>query len=129
LDHAKLTGSSSSWAQYKKINNEIIANPRSAHDAYCNHLFDSSNHKRFWSYIKKLRHNHSNIATIRIQDKILTSSFDKANALNQQLLSFFTQENSNIPLLPPSRFSEIDNVNFWHKICSRKLGSKQICWA
>jgi len=103
-DHAKLTGSSSSWAQYKKIKNEITANLRSAHDAYCNHLFDSSNHKRFWSYIKKLRRNHSNITTIHVQDKILTSPFDKANALNQQFLSFFTQENSNIPSLPPSRF-------------------------
>jgi len=29
------------------------------------------------------------------------------------VLSFsFTQENSNIPSLPPSQFSEIDNINF-----------------
>jgi len=46
-DHAKLTGSSSSWEQYKKIKNEITAKLRSAHDVYCNHLFDSSNHRRF----------------------------------------------------------------------------------
>jgi len=32
-----------------KIKNKITANLRSAHDAYCNHLFDSSNHKRLWS--------------------------------------------------------------------------------
>ena len=46
-DHAKSTGNPSSWAQYKQIKNDIIAKLRSAHDAYCSHLFDSSNHKRF----------------------------------------------------------------------------------
>jgi len=44
--------------------------------------------------------------------KILTSSFDKENALNQQFFYlFFTQENSSIPSFPPNQFSEIDNIN------------------
>ena len=107
-DHAKLTGNHSSWAQYKQIKNKIIAKLRSAklrsaHDAYCSHLFDSRNHKRFWTYIKKLRRNHYNITTFRVHDKILTSSSDKANALNQQfllrkILTFLPYHKINIPI-------------------------------
>ena len=111
-DQAKSTGNPSSWAQYKQIKNEIIAKLRSVHDAYCSHLFDSSNHKRFWSYIKKLRRNHSNITTLCVHDKILTSSSDKANALNQQFLSVFTQENSDIPTLPSNQYPDTDNIDF-----------------
>jgi len=79
------------------------------------------------SYITKVQCNHSNIATICVQDKILTSSFDKANAF----IFFFYSKNSNISSLPPNQFSEIDNINLlylWHKTYSRKLGSKQIYW-
>jgi len=111
-DRAKSTGNPSLWAQYKQIKNEITANLRTAHDAYCGHLFDSSNHKRFWSYVKKLRSNYSNISTIRCQNKVLTSSIDKANALNQQFLSVFTQEDPIIPTLPPNQLPETDNITF-----------------
>ena len=63
-------------------------------------------------YIKKLRSNHSNITTLRLQDKILTSSIDKANALNEQFLSVFTQENPDIPTLPLNQLPETDSINF-----------------
>jgi len=99
-------------AQYKQIRNEIASNLRTSHDAYCSHLFDSCNHKRFWLYIKKLRSNHSNISTLHLYDKVLTSSIDKANTLNQQFLSVFTQKNSDIPTLPLNQLPETDSINF-----------------
>ena len=44
--------------------------------------------------------------------KFLTSSSDKANALNQQFLSVFTQENSDIPTLPSNQYPDTDNIDF-----------------
>ena len=73
-DHAKASGNPNLCALCKKIRNEVGADLRNAHDAYCHHLFNSthsSNHKRFWSYIKKLRHDHTDINTLRVNEEIL----------------------------------------------------------
>jgi len=58
---------------------------------------------------KEIRSNHSNISTLH---EVLTSSIDKANALNQQFLSAFTQENSDIPILPLNQLPETDSIKF-----------------
>ena len=42
----------------------------------------------------------------------LTLSSDKANALNQQFLSVFTQENSDIPTLPSNQYPYTENIDF-----------------
>ena len=81
-NHVKSTGSPSTWEMYRKIINEVVAELRTAHDAYCHHLFNStntSNRKRYWTYIKKLRCDHSDISTLRVNDRILTTTTDKAN--------------------------------------------------
>ena len=59
----------------------------------CSHQFDLSSHKKFWSYLQKLQNNHSNITTLCLQDKILTSSIDKANALNICFTQIYHQTN------------------------------------
>ena len=60
-DHARYTRNSKDWAAYK-----IIVDLQQAHDAYYNYMFDAtyiSNCKRFWSYIKNLQHDFSNIGS------------------------------------------------------------------
>ena len=90
-DHARLTKNSRDWEAYKKIKNKIIIDLKQAHGAYCKYMFNtrhSSNCKRFWSYIKYLRHDFSNIATLRVNNKELLIPSDKANALNDHSVCF-----------------------------------------
>ena len=42
----------------------------------------------------------------------LTLSSDKANTLNQQFLSVFTQENCDIPTLPSNQYPDTENIDF-----------------
>ena len=92
-DHARYTSDSKDWAAYKKLNNEIIMDLKQAHDVYCNHMFDAtsytSSRKRFWSYIKNLQHDISNISTLQVNNKELLTPSDKANTLNNQFVPVF----------------------------------------
>ena len=113
-DHARFTKNPRDWAAYKKLKNEIIIDLQQAHDAYCNHMFDAtytSNRKRFWSYIK-LQHDFSNIATLCVNNKELLTPSDKANALNDQFVSVFTRENSDIPKLPMNQYPALQDIIF-----------------
>ena len=78
-------------------------------------MFDAtytSNRKRFWSYIKNLQHDFSNIATLCVNNKELLTPSDKANALNDQFVSVFTRENSDIPKLPMNQYPALQDIIF-----------------
>ena len=88
------------WEAYKKIKNEIIIDLKQAHDAYCNYMFNAthtSNCKRFWSYIKNLQHDFTNIATLHVNNKELLTPSDKANALNDHFVLERTRTFPNYP--------------------------------
>ncbi|XP_052794650.1 uncharacterized protein LOC128227817 [Mya arenaria] len=54
--------------------------------------------KKFWAYIKALRKDSCGIAPLKDKGKLHNEQIDKANILNQQYQSVFTQENnSNTP--------------------------------
>ena len=114
-DYAKLTNNPSYWVAYKELKNEVNINLKQAHNAYCNHLFDTtftSNRKRFWSYIKNLRHDFSDIAILHTDNKEHLTSTDKANALNNQFVSVFTNEDSDIPQLPTNHYPFLQDIIF-----------------
>ena len=57
-----------------------------------------SSQKKLWSYIKSLRRDHTGIASLQSDDTLVTNSLDKAELLNQQCKSVFTNEPlSNLP--------------------------------
>ena len=72
----------------------------------------SNNCKRFWSYIKNLWHDSSNIATLSVNNKELLTPSDKANALNDHFVSVFTRENSDIPKLPMNQYPILQDIIF-----------------
>ena len=62
-----------------------------------------SRQKKLWSYIKGLRRDHTGIASLQSDDTLVTNSLDKAEMLNQQFKSVFTNEPlSNLPDKGPS---------------------------
>jgi len=98
-----------------KYKNEITNEIRTAHNNYQNQLFDSGSNttsKRFWKYIKSLRKDHVGVSTLSSDDKQVTDSFEKAEILNNQFHSVFTNENlSNIPT-PESLHPSMPDISF-----------------
>ena len=76
-------------------------------------MFNASNCKRFWSYIKNLWHDFPNIATLHVHNKELLTPSDKANALNDHFISVFTRENSDIPKLPMNQYPILQDIIFY----------------
>ena len=63
-------------------------------------------------YIKNLRHDFSNIATLHVNNKELLTPSDKANALNDHFVSVFTRENSDIPKLSMNQYPILQDIIF-----------------
>ena len=63
----------------------------------------TSNSKPFWIFIKSLRHSSTGVLSLNTINGTATSSFDKADALNNQFQSVFNKEDcSNLPTLNSS---------------------------
>ena len=110
---AKCTQSISDWTAYKQLKNEINNLMSKAHEDYCKHLFDNSfceSRKQFWSLIKSLWKDHSGIASLNVNGTCLTDPMDKAEALNKQFFTFFTNEDRHVPTLESSPFPNIQEL-------------------
>ena len=70
----------------------------------------TSSCKRFWSYIKNLWHDFSNIATLHVNNKELLTPSDIANTLNDHFVSVFTRENSDILKLPMNQYPILQDI-------------------
>jgi len=72
-----------------EINNEI----KHRQESYQNNLFDGENaNKIFCKYIKALRKDSTGIPPLRLKNQLITDAQEKADALNNQFYSVFTDE-------------------------------------
>ena len=72
---------------------------------------DRSNQKRFWSYIKMLRRDNTGVAPLKHQGKLHSLAKDKADILNQQYQSVFTEEDTHsIPTPSGTPFPSMDDI-------------------
>ena len=70
------------------------------------------NPKRSWSYIKQLNEEELGIADFEINCSIISDNKSKADLLNNQFSSVFTQEDlSNIPDIEYDRIPAIDSLS------------------
>ena len=82
---------------------------RKSYWAYINGIIETSepdnNHapkqKRFWNYIKSLRKDSTGIASLKDNGRLFNASEDKADILNRQYQSVFTQEDPDIQVPDP----------------------------
>ena len=104
------------WNAYRVMRNTINVLLDAAHKDYCANLFKESfnnNKKQFWSYIKRLRKDHSGVSLRTVSGKTSSSAKDKAKILNNQFQFVFTKENLlNIPKLPLTVFLPMSNISF-----------------
>ena len=97
---AKQTGLNSDGEKFQELPKQATkALAKSYKDYVNNHIGDSlkTNPKRFWSFIKANKRENIGI----INDR------DKANALNNQFSSVFTEEKHPIPQIAPSNYPNI----------------------
>ena len=67
--------------------------------------------KRFWGYIKSLKKDSTGISSLKENGKLHTDPSDKANILNRQYQSVFTQEDTrNIPTVDGIPFPSMPEI-------------------
>ena len=121
---AKSSRSSKVWEKYKKIKKCTQRTCRQTHDQWINNIFSDENCnsglKKFWSYIKSLRHENIGIGDLKDKNNIPTSDpTRKANLIHEQFNSVFSDH---IPTITPNfdpkeRLPDIHNI----KICKNGI--------
>ena len=107
---AKRTGRNRDWERFRELRRQASkAAAKSYTDYLNNHIGESlkTNPKQFWSFIKANKRECIGIPTLQTNGQIITNDRDKANTLNNQFSSVFTQEIYPIPKLAPSIYSDI----------------------
>ena len=102
----RTTGDVRDWEKYRKTRNEVSSKLRSAKAKYYGDELGEAienNSKAFWTHLKKLRKEDVGVADLKDEaGKLVTDSKSKAEMLNKQFVSVFTNESGQ----PPSMESE-----------------------
>ena len=100
-DRAKKIQTHKSWEAYRIIRNQVTQEISEAHTNYQTQIFENNTctvSKRFWKYIKSLRKDHVGVPPLTTDGVTTSKSKDKADILNHQFYSVFTDEDlSSIP--------------------------------
>ena len=112
---AKRTKKPTNWAKYRHIQKSIQREMRRARWTYINKILiqglEEDNNKPFWKFVKSRKQDNIGVAPLKEEGKIFTESKAKAEILNRQFKSVFTQEGDG-PLPDPlcQRFPEIGDI-------------------
>ena len=67
--------------------------------------------KKIWTYFKSLQKDNTGVNPLKDNGRLFNSPTDKANILNRQYMSVFTQETSgDIPTTSGTPFPDMDNI-------------------
>ena len=87
------------YSKFLDLKHSIQKELRKSYWQYINNLIspESSHHgyqqqKKFWSYIRSLKRDHTEISSLYTPDGLVTDNIEKAEALNVQFKSVFTTE-------------------------------------
>ena len=98
---AKTSQSDADWNKFLSIQKELRKELNNAEREFVSTNLTTAmkeNVKQFWSYMKKLGQGETGVADLKINNKIISEGEEKAEALNSQFASVFTEEDkSEIP--------------------------------
>lgn len=113
----KKSGTEKAEKRYLLYKSTVQTQLRRKHRAYVNNMFTFADKtkedpsKRFWRYIKHRRSPAvRNIDPLRRGNALLTSPIDKANLLNEQFVSVFSNPGIKISLSPTLHKSEMTDI-------------------
>jgi hypothetical protein len=111
---AKSTGREEDWTYFKFIQKKLKKSLNQARRDFVSDKLGTAlvdDRKSFWSFIKKLKQDEVGVADLKIDGKVISDSLGKAEALNAQFASVFTQEDlSNIPDLGDNSINDIEDL-------------------
>jgi hypothetical protein len=107
--------SSPQWKKYKDLKKIIQRKCRQAYDNHINSMFGEDeatpNYKKFFNFIKSTKCERTNVAPLKREGFLHDDATTKANILNQQFASVFTEEDmDNLPDLGISPTPEMNKI-------------------
>ena len=102
FNQAKKTSKPMDWHRFRTLKKTAKKTQRQAYWNYINNIVDpednKTSNKGFWSFLKKLKTDSAGISVLKKDGQTAISSQEKAEMLNNQFRSVFTNEDtSNIP--------------------------------
>ena len=110
---ARQTKKSRDWERYLILKR---ATQKTCREAYNNYLIktltsDPNGNKRLGALIKSKQHDHLGVAPLKEGSIIYCDPIQKANILNRQLISVFTDDTkTSIPNLGPSQYPSMEDI-------------------
>ena len=103
------------WSSYRKQRNYVTKLLRQSYNTYMEDVLGPSldeNPKQFWSFIRSQRREAVGIPTLTVNGNNSATDKEKAEALNQQFTSVFTDEDiSTLPTKGNSSFQSIQDLD------------------
>ena len=112
---AKKTRNQDDWQEFCDIRKNLHKELRAARVSHISQFLTTSitdKPKSFWTFISKLRQDNQGIGDLHVSGSIVSDDLLKAEALNEQFNSVYTEEGSNpLPKLGESPYGEIQKLD------------------
>lgn len=129
-DRARQTQNPDHWKDYRNVRNIVKRMLEKAHNDYIKDLLNvavNEKPKKFWSYIKSLGRDFVGISPLQADGKLHADSTGKAEALNHQYESVFTDENlQDEPSKGQSQHPSMPDINVSSQGIQKLLENLQI---
>ena len=108
-NRAKQSNNTQDWLDYKNIQKTLQKETKHAEIKYTSTFLtnNTQNPKKFFSFFKAHKQDTTGITTLLHNDSLVTHPQDKANTLNTQFQSVFTQEHIHLPDILISPYTAI----------------------
>ena len=111
---AKASKKTKDWDHYKSIKKKCQIECRKAYNNYVSTMLNNdikSSPKRLWSFLKSKICDSTGVAPLSKGGNNHSGSLEKANILNDQFTSVFTEEDTtNVPTMGPSPFPDLEQI-------------------
>ena len=109
---AKRTGEQQDWNRFKSLKKDTRRECRKAYQGYVRSFIEEDSGKHLWRFIKSKKTDTVGVAPLKKNGLIHSTGKEKANILNDQFGSVFTNEDlDNLPDLGDSPFPPMPDIN------------------
>ncbi|XP_072042992.1 uncharacterized protein [Amphiura filiformis] len=131
---AKRNNTEKNWDEFKEMRKKVKSSMKKAYEDYVGNILEDTmqdSHKKFWQFINNQKKDSTGIPPLKTDRGLATDSAAKAEALNKQYQSVYTQEDtSSFPDMGPSPYTAMPDINFTtngiEKLLS-KLNPRKAC--
>eukprot|EP00111_Clytia_hemisphaerica_P024821 TCONS_00073189-protein len=97
---AKRTNVDSDWERFRSLRKKNKTSCQKAYDSYINDSIMNDNPKKFYKFIKSKRQDSVGVPTLKVNNKVIIDDQMKAEVLNSQYCSVFSNPDGKTPPIP-----------------------------